>query len=150
MALSRIWTAFIIIALLVATGRYFFEEGQQGIFNSLVTGKSNDTTYTSVLDTSALPAGTNLQNLAGQNKVTKNAEGQYVAYKLLPANGIFETTKDAVTLSLGLIGIMALFLGFMAIAEKAGGIRFLSRIIGPFFSKYFLKCPKTIPPWGIW
>ncbi len=37
---------------------------------------------------------------------------------------------------------MALFMGFMAIAEAAGGIRFLSRIIWPFFSKLFPEVPK--------
>ena len=40
------------------------------------------------------------------------------------------------------LGIMALFMGFMAIAERAGGIRFLSRIIGPFFSRIFPEVPK--------
>jgi len=43
---------------------------------------------------------------------------------------------------------MALFLGFMNIAEKAGGIRFLSRIIGPFFSKIFPEVPKDHPAMG--
>jgi spore maturation protein SpmA len=33
-------------------------------------------------------------------------------------------------------------MGLMAIAEKAGGIRFLSRIIGPFFNKLFPEIPK--------
>jgi spore maturation protein SpmA/spore maturation protein SpmB len=67
---------------------------------------------------------------------------------MLSANGVFETTKDAVTLSIGLIGIMALFMGFMAIAERAGGISFLSRIIGPFFSKIFPEVPKNHPSMG--
>ncbi len=66
----------------------------------------------------------------------------------MPANGIFETTKDAVTLCIGLIGIMALFMGFMNIAERAGGIRFLSRIIGPFFSRIFPDVPKNHPSMG--
>ena len=43
---------------------------------------------------------------------------------------------------------MALFMGFMSIAEKAGGIRFLSRIIGPFFSKIFPEVPKDHPSMG--
>ena len=56
--------------------------------------------------------------------------------------------KDAVEICIGLIGIMALFMGFMSIAEKAGGIRFLSRIIGPFFSKIFPDIPKGHPSMG--
>ena len=58
------------------------------------------------------------------------------------ADGIIETCKSAVNISIGLIGIMALFMGFMTIAERAGGIRLLSRIIGPFFSKLFPEIPK--------
>jgi len=67
------------------------------------------------------------------------------------ADGIIETCKGAVNISIGLIGIMALFMGFMTIAERAGGIRFLSRIIGPFFSKLFPEIPKGHPAMGhIW
>jgi spore maturation protein SpmA len=43
---------------------------------------------------------------------------------------------------------MALFLGFMNIAEAAGGVRFLSRIIGPFFSRIFPDVPKNHPAMG--
>src|SRR6187399_3583566 len=43
---------------------------------------------------------------------------------------------------------MALFMGFLNIAERAGGIRFLSRIIGPFFSKIFPEIPKGHPSMG--
>src|SRR5690606_11208831 len=45
------------------------------------------------------------------------------------ADGIIETCKTAVNICIGLIGIMALFMGFMSIAERAGGIRLLSKII---------------------
>jgi spore maturation protein SpmA/spore maturation protein SpmB len=64
------------------------------------------------------------------------------------SDGIIETCKSAVTISIGLIGIMALFMGFMSIAEKAGGIRLLSRIIWPFFSKLFPDLPKGHPAMG--
>lgn len=49
---------------------------------------------------------------------------------------------------LKLIGILSLFIGFMNIAEKAGGIRLLSRIVGPFFSRLFQKCLKGHPAHG--
>jgi spore maturation protein SpmA/spore maturation protein SpmB len=153
MALSRIWTAFILIALLVAAGRVVFQPGQQNLFSQLVTGKNTDTISVRAVDSLSIPAEVHnqflVQKLAvwGKEKVYK-AGSSYKAYKLLPANGMFETTKDAVNLCIGLIGIMALFMGLMGIAEKAGGVRFLSRIIGPFFSKIFPEVPKDHPSMG--
>jgi spore maturation protein SpmA len=43
---------------------------------------------------------------------------------------------------------MALFMGLVSIAEQAGGIRLLSRITGPFFSKLFPEIPKGHPSMG--
>ncbi len=154
MALSRIWTAFILIALLVAAGRFVFQPGQKQIFSQLVTGKNTDTVSSRQVDSSLVPASVQGQLLNqktavwGKEKVVKSGDNSFTAYKLLPANGIFETCKDAVNLCIGLIGIMALFMGFMSIAERAGGIRFLSRIIGPFFSKIFPEVPKNHPSMG--
>jgi spore maturation protein SpmA len=62
--------------------------------------------------------------------------------------GIFKSAGDCVDLSFKLIGIMTLFLGFMNIGEKAGAIRFLSRIVGPFFSKLFPEVPDRHPAFG--
>ncbi len=153
MALSRIWTAFFIIALLAATGKIIFQPGQEKLLSHLVTGKNTDTVQVRTIDSAGVPAHVH-QQLATQKiavwdkeKVYKT-DSTYRAYSLLPANGIFETCKDAVTLCIGLIGIMALFLGFMGIAEKAGGVRFLSRIIGPFFNRIFPEVPKNHPSMG--
>jgi len=66
----------------------------------------------------------------------------------LKVDGIIETCWTAVNICLKLIGIMALFMGFMSIAERAGGIRLLSRIIGPFFAKLFPDVPKGHPATG--
>jgi spore maturation protein SpmA len=63
-------------------------------------------------------------------------------------DGIFKSAGDSVDLSFKLIGIMTLFLGFMNIGEKAGAIRFLSRIVGPFFGKLFPDVPKNHPAMG--
>lgn len=62
--------------------------------------------------------------------------------------GIFKSAGDSVDLSFKLIGIMTLFLGFMNIGEKAGAIRFLSRIVAPFFSRLFPELPKHHPAYG--
>lgn len=154
MALSRIWTAFILIALLTAAGRFVFQPGQNEIFTQLVTGKNTDTISARTLDSAAIPSSVQNQFLLqktavwGKEKVVKADGNTFRVYRLLPANGVFETCKDAVTLCIGLIGIMALFMGFMSIAERAGGIRFLSRIIGPFFSKIFPEVPKDHPSMG--
>ena len=154
MALSRIWTAFIVLALLTAAGKFLFQPNQELIFSQLVTGKNTDTVSVRTVDSLVVPAEIiqklNNQKLAlwEKEKIYKTAVGEYRAFQLQSANGVFETTKDAVNLSIGLIGIMALFIGLMGIAEKAGGIRFLSRIIAPFFSKIFPEIPKDHPSMG--
>ncbi len=154
MVLSRIWTAFILIAILVAAGRVAFQPGAQNLFGNMVTGKNTDTASVRAVDSLAVPAEIQQQLTTqktvgwGKEKIYKTESGTYRAYAMLPANGVFETCKDAVNLCIGLIGIMALFLGFMNIAERAGGVRFLSRIIGPFFSRIFPEVPKDHPAMG--
>src|SRR6187399_1062385 len=153
MALSRIWSAFIIIAILVAAIKFTFQPGQQKIFSQLVTGKNTDTVSTRLVDSASLPVYVTSQlqyektAVWDKERVVKEGTG-YKAFRLLPSNGIIDTCKGAVDICIGLIGIMALFMGFMTIAEKAGGIRFLSRIIGPFFSKIFPDIPKGHPSLG--
>lgn len=63
-------------------------------------------------------------------------------------DGIFKSAGDSVELSFKLIGIMTLFLGFMNIGEKAGAIRFMSRVVGPFFSRLFPEVPRQHPAMG--
>jgi spore maturation protein SpmA len=73
--------------------------------------------------------------------------GDVAVFKTM-VDGIFETAKTGVDISLGLIGVMSLFLGFMNIGEKAGAINVLSRIVGPFFSKLFPGVPRNHPAMG--
>lgn len=63
-------------------------------------------------------------------------------------DGVFDSANTGVQISIGLVGIMSLFLGFMNIGEKAGAIRFLSRIVGPFFNKLFPELPRNHPAMG--
>ncbi len=63
-------------------------------------------------------------------------------------DGVFDSANTSVQISIGLIGIMSLFLGFMNIGEKAGAVNFLSRLVGPFFSKLFPDLPKRHPAMG--
>lgn len=154
MALSRIWSAFIIIAVLAAAYACLFSEGGNTVFNKMVVGKSGDTSMTKSYDSATVPAGvltmlgSNSSYKKGEDKYVKTDTGKYLVYKEQVADGIIETCKTAVNLCIGLIGIMALFMGFMSIAERAGGIRLLSKIIGPFFSKIFPELPKGHPAMG--
>ena len=154
MALSRIWSAFIIIAILVGSYKLFLRDDNKGIFSTMVTGKTGDTIRVRNTDTSLVQKDilhhldtSKLYN-SGNEKMIRNADGSLLVFRLQSSDGVIETCKTAVNLCIGLIGIMALFMGFMSIAEKAGGIRFLSRIIGPFFSRIFPEIPKGHPSMG--
>lgn len=63
-------------------------------------------------------------------------------------DGVFNAANSSVTLSVNLIGVMSLFLGFMQIGERAGAVNFISRIVGPFFNKLFPELPKNHPAMG--
>ena len=63
-------------------------------------------------------------------------------------DGVFDSAQTGVTISIGLIGVMSLFLGFLNIGEKAGAVNFLSRIVGPFFNKLFPELPRNHPAMG--
>ncbi len=155
MALSRIWSAFIIIAIgLACIKGFFFQKENKNIFTAMVTGKAGDTIKINTQDSALVDAriitAINSKKLDTTKGIStfKNGSGKYVSYKIQTANGVVDTAKSAVELSIGLIGLLALFMGFLAIAEQAGGINLLSRIIGPFFSKIFPDVPKGHPAVG--
>jgi spore maturation protein SpmA len=61
----------------------------------------------------------------------------------------FDMSKFAVMdIALPLVGVMTLWLGLMNIGERAGCVRFLSKIIGPFFTQLFPEVPKNHPVHG--
>lgn len=154
MALSRIWSAFIIIAIIVAIIKCFFIPGNQTVFANMVAGKTGDTIKIKTIDSTKADAtvikylDSNKIYTAGETMTIKYGNAKFLQYKMQAADGIVETCQTAVTLCLRLIGFLALFMGLLNIAEKAGGIRFLSRIIGPFFSKIFPEIPKNHPSMG--
>jgi len=63
-------------------------------------------------------------------------------------NSTFDYAKTAAEISLGLIGIMTLWLGIMKVGEKGGVIRVFARLVGPFFDKLFPEIPKNHPVYG--
>jgi spore maturation protein SpmA len=153
MALSRIWAAFIIIAILVATVRIVATDNKV-LFSSMVTAKAGDTIKLNQADTATISPvmlqqlDSNKSLTVGNKQVMRGGNRQLQYYLVQQADGIIETCKSAINIAIGLIGIMALFMGFMSIAERAGGIRLLSRIIGPFFSRLFPDLPKGHPAMG--
>lgn len=60
----------------------------------------------------------------------------------------FDTSKTAFETSLGLTGVLALWLGIMKIGEKAGAVNALARILSPVFTKLFPDIPKNHPAMG--
>ena len=57
----------------------------------------------------------------------------------------FANAKTGFDLSLGLTGVMTLWLGLMKVGEKGGMVAILSRIVGPFFKKLFPEIPENHP-----
>ena len=63
-------------------------------------------------------------------------------------NATFDSAKTGFEISLGLTGVLALWLGIMKIGENGGIIKAFSRLVGPFFSKIFPDIPKDHPAMG--
>ncbi|MCI6549919.1 MAG: spore maturation protein [Prevotella sp.] len=60
----------------------------------------------------------------------------------------FDSSKNAFEISLGLTGVLALWLGIMRIGEQAGVVNVLARLLSPVFSKLFPDIPKNHPVMG--
>lgn len=61
---------------------------------------------------------------------------------------IFDMSKTAVEIALGLIGLMAFWLGIMKIGERGGMINIFARAVRPFFSRLFPEVPRDHPAYG--
>lgn len=60
----------------------------------------------------------------------------------------FDSSKTAFEVSLGLTGVLSLWLGIMKIGEKAGIVNVLARMLSPVFTKLFPDIPKNHPVMG--
>ena len=60
----------------------------------------------------------------------------------------FSSSKTAFEISLGLTGVLALWLGVMKVGEKGGVVNFLARLLSPVFTKLFPEIPKGHPVTG--
>jgi len=63
-------------------------------------------------------------------------------------NSTFSSSKTAFEISLGLTGVLSLWLGIMKIGEKGGIVNILARILSPVFTKLFPDIPKGHPVTG--
>ena len=63
-------------------------------------------------------------------------------------NSTFDSSKTAFEISLGLTGVLSLWLGIMKIGELGGVVNWLSRLLSPLFCKLFPDIPKGHPVTG--
>ncbi len=63
-------------------------------------------------------------------------------------NSTFESSKTAFEISLGLTGVLSLWLGIMKIGEKGGVVNVIARLLSPVFCRLFPDIPKGHPVTG--
>ena len=63
-------------------------------------------------------------------------------------NSTFDSAKSAFEISLGLTGVLSLWMGIMKIGEKGGIVLLLSKMLSPLFCKLFPEIPKGHPVTG--
>lgn len=63
-------------------------------------------------------------------------------------NSTFETSRTAFDISLGLTGVLSLWLGVMKIGERGGVVNALARVLSPVFCRLFPDIPKGHPVTG--
>ena len=71
-------------------------------------------------------------------------------FEVFPAmmDSTFSSSKTAFEISLGLTGVLSLWLGIMKIGEKGGVVNVLARMLSPIFTKLFPEIPKGHPVTG--
>ena len=71
-------------------------------------------------------------------------------FDVFPAmmDSTFSSSKTAFEISLGLTGVLSLWLGIMKIGEKGGVVNVLARLLSPVFVKLFPEIPKGHPVTG--
>ena len=71
-------------------------------------------------------------------------------YEVFPAmmDSTFSSSKTAFEISLGLTGVLSLWMGVMKVGEKGGVVNVLARLLSPVFTKLFPDIPKGHPVTG--
>ncbi len=60
----------------------------------------------------------------------------------------FDSAKTAFDISIGLTGVLTLWLGLMKVGEAGGAIGFMARVVSPFFRRLFPEIPRDHPVLG--
>ncbi len=63
-------------------------------------------------------------------------------------NSTFSSAKTGFEISIGLTGVLSLWMGIMKIGEQAGVIKQMSHVVSPFFRRIFPELPKGHPAFG--
>lgn len=74
----------------------------------------------------------------------------FADFTVFPAimQSTFDTSKQGFEISLGLTGVLSLWLGIMKVGEKGGVVNALARLLGPIFARLFPDVPKGHPVVG--
>ena len=74
----------------------------------------------------------------------------FADFTVFPAimQSTFDTSKQGFEISLGLTGVLSLWLGIMKVGEKGGVVNVLARLLGPIFARLFPDVPKGHPVVG--
>ena len=101
MALSRIWSAFIIIAILVGSYKLLVRSDDKSIFSTMVTGRSGDTIKIRTKDTALIRKDilrnldTNKVFVSAEEKMVKTGDGKLLVFKMQTSDGVIETSLES-------------------------------------------------------
>ncbi len=116
--LNHIWFAMILIAILIAAG--------SDLYNELIA---------------PVPAGQSEQKAESRNLNEETRLGRVTSAAL-------EGAGTAVEIAIGLIGIMALWLGVMKVAQEAGITNIIAKLVRPITRRLFPDIPEDHPAIG--
>ena len=84
--------------------------------------------------------------VAGYRQITAEPDAGQPMEAL--ATGMIDTAADSVTLAIGLVGVMSLFLGLMKVAEVGGLLTIIARLLRPLMVRIFPEVPAEHPAMG--
>ena len=140
--LNHIWALLIIVGIVVAGATVVYDTSVVG--EKRITSMKDGKEVVEVISY-ATPREKAAAFADAGNRLTKSAVNA-VSFRYTNDKG--GESDGAVGLAISLIGIMALWLGLMKIAEEAGLIQALARAISPLFRIIFPSIPKGHPAAG--
>jgi len=132
----------------------YTSSGRVGGFLRIMVDENTPPLWRSISEAQSEPGSINSHlviNSVEESKINgllKFEPVKFVKLKSVTNDGIVKYAKIAVELAIGLIGIMALWLGVMKIAEQSGLITKISKFIKPVMTKLFPDVPPDHPAMG--